>query len=63
LRTAPAFASTVNVTTPLPVPELETWIQASPVVAVQLHQDPAVTPKLPEVPEADSVPLEDGLVE
>ena len=63
MRAAPAFALTVKATVPLPEPALDVWIHESPVAADQLHHEPEVTEKLPEVPEAPNVPLDVGLIE
>jgi hypothetical protein len=57
------LASTVNVTVPFPAPELDAWIHVSLALAVQPHQLPVVTVKLPLAPEALSVPDDNGAIE
>jgi hypothetical protein len=53
----------VNVTVPLPLPELAVWIQGNVVLLDHEHPAEEVTEKLPEAPEADNVPLDVGLNE
>jgi len=63
VRAAPAFASTVNVTVPLPVLELDVWTHGNVVLLDHEHHAEEATEKLPEAAEAASVPLDVGLSE